>query len=241
MTALRGVSLVLVRPRVPENIGSAVRVAHNFGISSVILVGDTLPERSRMAKTATHNSAHLLDSMSHFTTLADALADVNISIATTARKGRRRFADRSPKQIGEWLAPRLAKNRVALLFGPEDSGLSNDELKYCQLASSIPTAGFSSLNLAQAVAVYCYELFQTVVQKPKGLAPKHPVATGFERESMFRYLEQALVTIDFVEEEGRSPWMANVRNFLGRMELESRDADLIRRICKKFIESQKNE
>lgn len=230
------ISIVLVRPRVPENIGAAVRVACNFGISSIILVRDEMPERERMAKTATHNTAHLLDTMPRFTDLGDALKDFQQVVGTTARRGKQRFAERSPRQVVQWLGSRLPDNKTAILFGPEDSGLANDELKYCQQVSAIPTDNFSSLNLAQAVAIHCYELHHELVHLPKAFTPAPKLATTYELESMYHYMESALTEIDFLTEEGRPRWMANIRNFLGRMELEARDANLIRSICKKFLQ-----
>ncbi len=235
--ALDSVSIVLVRPRVPENIGAAVRVACNFGISSIILVRDEIPEREKMAKTATHNTAHLLDTMPRFTSLEEALHDFQLVVGSTARKGKKRFAERNPRQVAGWLAPRLHNNKIAILFGPEDSGLANDDLKFCQMVSTIPTDNFSSLNLAQAVAIHCYELYGEIVYKPKAVAPAPKFANTHELESMYCYLEESLEKIDFLDKEGRPRWMANIRNFLGRMELEAKDANLIRGICKKFLQA----
>ncbi len=235
---LNSISIVLVRPRVPENIGSAVRVACNFGISSIILVHDNMPERERMAKTATHNTSHLLDAMPRFTTIEEALQDFQIVVGTTARRGRKRFAERNPRQVAQWIQPRLEKNRIAVLFGPEDSGLTNEDLKYCQMVSAIPTDNFSSLNLAQAVAIHCYELHHEIIYAPAALPPVPKLASSHELESMYRYLEKALYKIDFLDKEGQPRWMANIRNFLSRMELEARDANLIRGICKKFIQTK---
>ena len=131
MSSLENISIVLVRPRIPENIGSAVRVACNFGINSIILVRDEIPERESMAKTATHNTAHILNTMPHYGDLGEALQSFNYVIGTTARRGRKRFAERNPKQVVEHILPLITENRVAILFGPEDSGLSNEDLQYC--------------------------------------------------------------------------------------------------------------
>lgn len=232
------VSIVLLRPRVPENIGAAARVACNFGISSLILVHDERPDQKRMEKTATHNTAHILKTMPCVTHLDEALQDFQLVVGTTARRGKQRFAERDPKQVTRWLAPRLHKNRTALLFGPEDTGLSNEDLKYCQMVSSIPTDTFSSLNLAQAIAIHCYELHHELIYRPKTLNHVPKLASSHELESMYSYIEDALTEIHFLDEEGRPRWMANIRNFLGRMELEARDANLIRSICKKFLQFQ---
>ncbi len=238
---LDSVSIVLVRPRLPENVGAAVRAAYNFGIHSVVLVRDEMPEWARMAKTATHNCSHILNAMPRYSRLDEALRNYNLVAATTARRGKKRFAERNPKQLVEWLRPQLDNNRVAILFGAEDSGLSNEELKYAQMVSAIPTDDFSSLNLAQAVAVHCYELYQGLAcgsgaEGGVEYIPQKTLATSYERESMFAVLDEALTKIDFLDDAGRPRWMANIRNFLARMEIESRDANLIRSVCKKFVE-----
>ncbi len=237
--ALDMISIILVRPRVPENIGAAVRVACNFGISSLVVVRDNIPERERMAKTATHNTAHLLDTIKYYRKLDEPLQDIQLVVGTTARRGKKRFAERSPRQIAEWMIPRLPNNRIAILFGPEDSGLSNEELKYCQIVSAIPTDRFSSLNLAQAVAIYCYEVYHELIHLQKTTNPVPKLANFHELESMYLYMEEALTRIEFLNNEGRARWMANIRNFLARQELEARDANLIRTISKSFLEFYK--
>ena len=103
------------------------------------------------------------------------------------------------------------------------------------MVSAIPTADFSSLNLAQAVAIHCYELYQNIVFAPHATKPGKTLATSFELESMYQYMEQALWQINFLDDEERPRWMANIRNFLGRQALESKDTNLIRSICKKFL------
>ena len=72
------------------------------------------------------------------------------------------------------LLPQLTNNQAAIIFGPEDTGLTNDDLKYCQMTSAIPTADFSSLNLAQAVAIHCYELHYGIIHAAKDMTPVSP-------------------------------------------------------------------
>ena len=89
-------------------------------------------------------------------TTAEAAAPYHCIVGTTARQGRRRLQDQTPREIMAEIVPMLASNRIGLMFGPEDAGLTNEDLDFCQFASTIPTAGFSSLNLAQAVAIHFY-------------------------------------------------------------------------------------
>lgn len=236
LTLLANTAIVLVRPRVPENIGAAARVAYNMGVNQLLVIRDTLPEREAMAKMATHKAAHLIDNLTVYPTLAEALKPFTIVIGTTARRGRQRFVQQSPREMVDKLLPLLPNNKAAILFGPEDTGLTNDDLKHCQMTSAIPTADFSSLNLAQAVAIHCYELYYGVIHANKDMKIVPELATSYELESMYGYLEESLLKIDFMEQSGRNHWMANVRNLLNRLQLTSKDANIVRGVCKKYLQ-----
>jgi len=236
---LNQMAIVLVRPKIPENIGAAARIAWNMGFNRLIMVRDSIPERESMAKMATHKAAHLIDNMEVYETLDEALQDFTYIIGTSARKGKQRFVLKSPRDVAEETTPLLASNKVAILFGPEDTGLTNDDLKYCHVASSIPTADFSSINLAQAVAIHCYEFYYTLINTKKTVKDAPVFATSFELESMYDRLEESLLTIGFIEDVNRYHWMSNIRNLLGRIQLTSKDANIIRGICKKFLFHQK--
>jgi len=232
---LSQVAIILVRPKFPENIGSAARVAFNMGVKRLILVRDELPEREPMAKMATHKAAHLIDNMEVYGTLEEALKPFSIIIGTTARLGKRRSMEKTPREVIEEVIPDLTNNQLAIIFGPEDSGLTNDELKYCRYISSIPTADFSSLNLAQAIAIHCYELYYQIVYAPHAFEPKPHIATSHELEGMYQHVEETLLRIDFLEEKSHTYWMNNVRQFLGRFRLTSKEAKIIRGICRQFL------
>lgn len=233
-TPLDSISIVLVRPRVAENIGAAARVAYNMGINQLILVSNDRPPREPMAKMATHKAAHLIDNLSVFPTVEEALADFTLVVGTTARRGRHRFVQQTAREMVDKLLPQLANNKIAILFGPEDAGLTNDDLKFCHMTSAIPTADFSSLNLAQAVAIHCYELHYAIIHEQKDITPSPELASTFELESMYSHLEKSLTQINFIDEISHNHWMSNIRNLLGRLRLTAKDANIIRGICKKF-------
>lgn len=232
---LSRLSIILVRPKYPGNIGAAARIAWNMGIESLIVVGDQLPEREPMARMATHKAAHLIDNLQLYATLAEALVPYSFIVGTTARRGRQRIIEKSPRQMVETVLPQLENNKVALIFGPEDSGLKNEDLKHCHLLSAIPTADFSSLNLAQAVAIHCYEIYHGIVHAPKDMLPAPRLASSFELESMYSYLEKALTRIEFMGEKSQTYWMNNIRQFFAQTQLSSKDSNIIRRICRKFL------
>lgn len=228
-------SIVLVNPKFPENIGATARIAWNMGITRLIVVRDTMPEYEAMAKMATHKAVHLIDNMELHSRIEDALAPFTIVIGTTARRGRQRILEKSPRDIVEDLMPQIANNQIAFLFGPENCGLTNDELKYCQMTSAIPTADFSSLNLAQAVAIHCYEVYYGLIHAQKDMKPVPQYASSFELEGMYAHIEDALLQINFLHEKSHTYWMNNIRQFLGRVRLSSKDTNIIRGICRQFL------
>ena len=232
------VAIVLMEPKFPENIGSAARAAWNMGISRLIVVGTVDPDPERMAMMATHKAAHLLENIEFHHSLETALAPFSRVVGTTARHGRQRIREKGPREVVSEILPLLSDNDVAFLFGPEDRGLTNDDLQYCQLLSSIPTADFSSLNLAQAVAIHCYEIYHGIVHCQKGPAQSPRLATTFELEEMYRHLEKSLLTIDFLQDKSHDYYMNNIRQFFGRMRLSPKDSSIIRGVCRQFLRFQ---
>lgn len=232
---LNNIGIVLMQPKFPENVGAAARSAFNMGISSLSIVSDTRPNNEAMAKMATHKAAHLLDTMEIHANLEDALAPFSYVVGTTARRGRQRGLEQSPRQVVCEIAEIVPNNKVAFLFGPENCGLTNDELKYCQMTSAIPTADFSSLNLAQAVAIHCYEIYHGLIHDHKDIEPSPQYATSFELEGMYHHVEKALLKIHFLQEKNHSYWMNNIRQFLGKIRLSSKDSNIIRGICRQFL------
>ncbi|MEJ2691233.1 MAG: RNA methyltransferase [Deltaproteobacteria bacterium] len=236
-TALDNLAIVLCRPKFPENIGAAARVAHNMGISRLHVVCNQTLDGEKIRRMATHNAAALIDNMQVHRRLGDSLAPFARVIGTTTRHGRQRRLVRNPREMAQLLVPQLTANKVALLFGPEDKGLSNDDLKYCQMTVTIPTAGFSSLNLAQAVAILCYELHFGLLES-LACGPLHPepkLAETREIEGMYQHLEKTLCRIGFLQPDKHDYWMRNIRQFLGRLELRAKEVRLIRGLCRQFL------
>jgi tRNA/rRNA methyltransferase len=232
------IAIVLMEPKFPENIGAAARAAWNMGISRLIVVGSMPPDPERMAMMATHKAAHLLENMEFHHSLESALAPFSRVVGTTARRGRQRIPKKSPRDVVSDILPLLPDNEIAFLFGPEDRGLTNDDLKCCQSISCVPTADFSSLNLAQSVAIHCYEIYHGVVHCQKEMVSSSRLATTFELEGMYRYLEETLSTIDFLQDKSHDYYMNNIRQFLGRMRLSPKDSSIIRGICRQFLRFQ---
>jgi len=156
---LDNIAIVLHQPHYPENIGASARAACNMGINRLVVVNPDNCDLTRVLKLATHFASDLVEGMEVFEDLETALSPFQYVVGTTARIGRRRPTISSPRKLAEKLVTISQKNRIAIVFGHESSGLTNAELGLCQAVVTIPTAEFSSLNLAQAVMLFCYEMF----------------------------------------------------------------------------------
>jgi tRNA/rRNA methyltransferase len=153
-------------------------------------------------------------------------------VGTTARLGGQRQVLRSPARLAEKLAPVSQKNRVAILFGPEDRGLTNADLRLCHALVNIPTAAFSSLNLAQAVMVVCYELFRYRTDKPGEVVPR--LANRHELDAMYAVLADVLMRISFINPQNPDYFMNNLRHFFSRLPLRAKEVQIIRGICRQI-------
>lgn len=231
------VAIVLMEPKYPENIGAVARSAMNMGLSRLIIVRDEPPEQEKMLKMATHKAAHLIEKMELHDDLASALAPFSYVIGTTARLGGLRQQILTPRDLPEKVYPLLQENQVALLFGPEHRGLTNDDLKYCQMVTSIPTADFSSLNLAQAVAIHCYELFSGIMRfgREENTAFSPKIAGTHELEGMYEHVALMLQEVGFLKNEKSDYWMHNIRHFFGRIGLRAKEVRIIRGFCRQFL------
>lgn len=233
---LANITIILKQPKYSENIGAAARCAMNMGISSLIVVHDEEPDREKMLKMATHHARSIIEEMVSCNDLKKALAPFSFVVGTTARKGKLRRSVTTPRAMARHLLPVLQNNRVAIVFGPEDRGLTNEDLKYCNMLTTIPTADFSSLNLAQAVAVHCYEIYYGILEAGQSLTGFVPRRAEFhEMEGLYGHLEQALRRIRFLRENDYDYWMRNIRNFFGRIGLRAREVRMIRGICRQFL------
>lgn len=237
--ALANVAVVLVEPKFPENIGAAARVAMNCGITRLLVVRSEAPDREKMLKMATHKAAELINRMELYADLENALADFAVVVGTTARQGSSRHPPNHPRVTMGKVVPLLAKNHTALLFGPEDRGLTNDDLKFCRFTSTIPTADFSSLNLAQAVGIHCYELYNELLFGAAGATSLVPEqATTEEMEGMYGHMEEVLRKIEFLKTTNHEQddfWLNSIRKVLGRVGLQSREIKIIRGFCQQFL------
>ncbi len=229
---LKNVYIVLSRPRYPENIGAAVRAMCNMGFDQLIVVDPQNCDLSRVLKMATHAAIDVVEQMQVYEDLQTALEPLHYIVGTTARVGGQRQLVGTAAGLAQKLAPISENNRVALLFGPEDHGLTNEDLRLCHELVNIPTAEFSSLNLAQAVMVMCYELRRYDQPKAKTFAPRF--ANRHELDGMYAQLKDILVRISHIQPENPEYFMNNIRHFGTRMKLRAKEVSIIRGICRQI-------
>lgn len=228
--ALDNITIILVRPRIPENIGFCCRALKNMGLSELMVVSSEPVDMSRVRKTATHECLDVVENIKFHTTLVDAIAPFSYIAGTTARKGKRRQMMIPPGKLAEKIVKVARENRAAVLFGPEDRGLENDELRYCHNLVNIPTAGFASLNLSHAVMVVCYEIFAAKEPPEEYFQPR--LASSHELEGMYEQLKEVLMKIDFLSRDNPDYWMTNFRRFATRVGLTAKETRLIRGVCR---------
>jgi len=229
---LANIAIVLVQPNISENIGAAARAICNMGLRRLIVVDPPRCDLTRVCKMATQAALDVVEEMEVFTGLDEALRDFGYVVGTTARLGGQRQVIRDPARLAEMLVPISAENQVAVLFGPEDRGLTNEDLRFCHLVATIPTADFSSLNLAQAVMVVCYELFRCSLETPKEFTPR--LANRFELDAMYAQLKDVLMRICFINPANPDYFMNNLRHFGTRMQLRAKEVQIIRGICRQI-------
>jgi len=192
MASLR---IVLVRPKEPANIGSAARSMKNFGLTELVLVSPQRPVNARAYALASH-AEDVLAQARTVSTVSEAVADCAVVFATTALTRTAPQRCYTPREA----ASRLPPQGAAVLFGPEDHGLSNDDLSYCQGIITIPTAEYSSLNLAHAVTIVAYEWFSGRADAPS-VPLTAPLAERLVLEGMYEHLRETLYLIGYTDSQ----------------------------------------
>lgn len=231
--AARRVSVVLHQPQDLVNVAGVVRAMANMGLERLVLVEPAEFDARRVTGIA-HRTDAIVEDAWQAPSLEDALADAAYVVGTSARPRTARRNYRRPRDLAPVVLQRAAEGPVALLFGREDRGLSNEDLDRCHDVLVVPTApGYSSLNLAQAVLLVAYELLLAAGggtdELPAGKRSLGPARTA-ELEEMYRALEEGLARAGFFKARKPESVMRVLRTVFGRTTLDAHEARLIRSI-----------
>jgi tRNA/rRNA methyltransferase len=228
---LSRIRVVLCEPLYGGNIGQVARAMVNFGLSRLVLVAPRehlTPEAYWMAR----EGKGVLEGAAIHPTLEAALAEVGLAVATTRRVGKYRRPAITPEEFANDVAPLTAGNDVAVVFGREDSGLTQTELGLCQWLVTIPASeSFPSLNLAQAVLLMGYVLFRRSREATEATETAQLRLAGpAELERFYGHLHQTLEAIGFLTGDHAPSIFMTLRRIFGRANLESRDVAILRGI-----------
>jgi tRNA/rRNA methyltransferase len=224
---LNSISILLVRPKFHENVGSVARAMKNMGLNHLVVVNGCSPLHPNAYKLAS-GAEDILERAEEFPTLKDAISEMGCVVGMTSRGGKERNPHLTPESLAKKLIPLSLENSIGLAFGSEREGLTNEELSLCHLYVRIPsTDSFPSLNLAQAVMVVCYELFLASIA-----IPKQPIQLAHTEqvERMFEHMEKTLIHIGFLEFNHPKRVMRALRKLLGRSQMDEREVRILQGI-----------
>jgi tRNA/rRNA methyltransferase len=228
------VRIIMVEPHEAGNVGAAARAMKNFGFTDLTIVGSRELRTDTVSQWWAAGADDLVAKARRVDTLEEALADVHLAIATTAVRGRHVHEQLTPSEAARVAEETLtAEQRLAIVFGREEWGLSGREVALCQRTASIPTSPeFATMNLAQSVAIFCYELGKGLRPRQQDLEP----ATGELQELLHSTARTLLEELDFFGEKNADRMYGELRALAGRATLTTREASMllsaIRRIRK---------
>ncbi|KEA64859.1 tRNA:Cm32/Um32 methyltransferase [Marinobacterium lacunae] len=232
------IRIVLVNTTHPGNIGAVARAMKNMGLSDLCLVAPKrYPDEEAIARAS--GATDILERARIVDELTEALEDCQLVVGASARGRHIPWPVIDPRELAAIATPLAGRSRVAILFGREDRGLTNEELHACHHHVHIPSVeGFSSLNVAAAVQVVCYELrmaglYQNASDKPQwGTDWDIELADHAELERMFEHLERTLVDIEFLDPDNPRQLMPRLRRLFLRAVPDKVEVNVLRGILK---------
>lgn len=236
MSALDNIKVVLVETSHPGNIGSAARAMSTMGLNHLVLVNPKYFPSSHATALAAHAS-DVLERAVVVETVEDAIADCGLVLGTSGLDHNLDWQVLTAQECGEKILPIAQSQSVAIVFGRESRGLTNDELNLCHYHVRIPTCDkYFSLNLAQAVQVVCYEVFRyhqqladdgVVLKKKK---KDFELASQREVEFFYQHLEETLIEVGFHRPDKPKRLFPRLRRLFARVQLERMEIDILRGI-----------
>jgi len=238
---LTHIKIVLVETTHPGNIGAVARAMKNMCLERLCLVAPkTFPCAEATARAS--GADDVLASAQVFPSLQAAVADSQLVIGCGARNRTISWPEITPRECAEKVVVHEPSQTVAIVFGRENSGLKNHELDLCHFLLRIPcNSAFSSLNLAAAVQVVCYELFvATGIKHEAAIGDKgeSPLATAEQMESFYQHLNETLDIIGFLHKDKSKSIMRRLRRIYNRIQLDTKELDILRGILRMSQDNQ---
>ena len=236
---LQKIRIVLVETSHPGNIGAVARAMKNTGLSQLYLVNPK-DYPSPVASARASSARDILESATVVETLAEALEGTQMVFGASARLRKvswpqvdaRETADVAMKWLREEDA--IDNKQIALVFGREDSGLTNSELDMCNYLAHIPTnPAYSSLNLSQAVQVFAYEMMMaTNIQAVHAKGYRHKLASSDQLEGLYEHMFEALQDVEFLDPAKNARFMRRMRRLFNRAQLDIKEVDILRGVMR---------
>ena len=226
------IRIVLVNTSHPGNIGGVARAMKNMGLTRLYLVAPR-DYPNEQAEWRAVSAKDILDTAIIVPTLEDAITDCQFVVGTSARERRIPWPLLDARQCAGRMAQASSQEQVAVLFGREDRGLTNEELRVCNLHLNIPTSGaYSSLNLAMAVQIVAYELhmLRSSVELPVNELEQwdSPFASKGNMEHFYQHLEETLIDVEFLDPTAPRQLMSRLRRLYTRVRLDEMELNILR-------------
>lgn len=234
--SLASISVILVKTRFPENIGMAARACANMGCKNLVLVEPFRWDFLKAEPLATSAGASVLRKIMIFPDLAQAVAAFNLVVGTTARLGGwRRGCLRIDNAAAEIGASCACGRSVAIVFGPEDRGLTNEEVSLCDMLLNIPTeAGATSLNLAQAVLLVLYECRKAVGNNPELKRSTGAAVSSSDMQRLERNLKECLCRLHCLGGKNPDYYFRLWKRMLARLQPARPEYDSLMGLCRQI-------
>lgn len=238
---LHNIAIVLVETISPGNIGAVARATKNMGISDLRLVKPKRDPLNEEARKLAHGAIDTLEAAKIFDNLNEAISDCSTVIATSHKSIRYKIQSYSVRDIGKQLIPYCANNKVAILFGREDIGLHNEEIKECSFLVNIPTfRDYPAINLSKAVMLTCYELFMTTQEQSQ--QTHYPKLV--EQNKMENFYDVVLRMINSAgfrhKNNDPSIFMGSLRRIFGRTGLDEHEMAVLIKLFSQFTYVDQN-
>ncbi len=229
---LNNIYFILVEPQYPGNVGAVARAMNTMGLSHLRIVNP--PDlKSDEAKMMAYQSYHIIEKAEIFDSVKEAVKDLSIVVAATARLGKERGPSWEPRELAEEILKFAGENKIGIMFGREASGLTNEELRLAHFVTTIPAyRSYPSLNLSQAAMLYAYIIYDTLRNPMPSV--KEKLAEEERLSLLHSRLMETMKKLEFTEVNDSDHFSRSLRRAIGRTYWQRQDVAVFLRIVKQI-------